>query len=137
MVHKLNNKKKKKRSFMSSFSICFLVVILAAILSWLIPAGNYDTLVYDEGSDEFIIYSADYDEEPKQIFLSSARTKTNWGWTHLKNCVEQHYKSHSSHYGFFLVDIFTSVLTGILTKKQYLLPKGDPYDNRFPLASSC
>ena len=63
MVHKLNNKKKKKRSFMSSFSICFLVVILAAILSWLIPAGNYDTLVYDEGSDEFIIYSADYDEE--------------------------------------------------------------------------
>ena len=38
----------------------------------------------------------DYNEETKQIFLSSARTKTNWGWTHLKNCVEQHYKSKSS-----------------------------------------
>lgn len=74
---------------------------------------------------------ADYDEEPKQIFLSSARTKTNWGWTHLKNCVEQHYKSHSSHYGFFLVDIFTSVLTGILTKKQYLQRKKNTDDMSF------
>jgi hypothetical protein len=74
---------------------------------------------------------ADYDEEPKQIFLSSARTKTNWGWTHLKNCVEQHYKSHSSNYGFFLVDIFTSVLTGILTKKQYLQRKKNTDDMSF------
>lgn len=74
---------------------------------------------------------ADYDEEPKQIFLSSARTKTNWGWTHLKNCVEQHYKSHSSNYGFFLVDIFTSVLTGILTKKQYIQRKKNTDDMSF------
>ena len=74
---------------------------------------------------------ADYNEEPKQIFLSSARTKTNWGWTHLKNCVEQHYKSHGSNYGFFLVDIFTSVLTGIITKKQYLQRKKNTDDMSF------
>ena len=63
MVNKLKKKEKKKRGFLSSFSICFLVVLLAAILSWIIPAGNYDTLVYDEGSNQFIVYSADYDEE--------------------------------------------------------------------------
>jgi hypothetical protein len=74
---------------------------------------------------------ADYDEEPKQIFLSSARTKTNWGWTHLRNCVEQHYKSKTSKYGFFLVDIFTSVLTGILTKKQYIQRKKNTDDMSF------
>lgn len=73
----------------------------------------------------------DYNEETKQIFLSSARTKTNWGWTHLKNCVEQHYKSKSSKYGFFLVDIFTSVLTGILTKKQYIQRKKNTDDMSF------
>ena len=56
-------KDKKKRGFLSSFSICFLVVLLAAILSWIIPAGSYDTLVYDEGADEFVVYSADYDED--------------------------------------------------------------------------
>ena len=42
MVNKLKKKEKKKRGFLSSFSICFLVVILAALLSWIIPAGNYD-----------------------------------------------------------------------------------------------
>ena len=59
----IKKKEKKKRGFLSSFSICFLVVLLAAILSWVIPAGNYDTLVYDEGSGQFVVYSADYDEE--------------------------------------------------------------------------
>jgi Predicted membrane protein len=63
MVNKLKKKEKKKRGFLSSFSVCFLVVILAALLSWIIPAGAYDTLVYDEGSDQFIVYSADYDED--------------------------------------------------------------------------
>ena len=48
-------KQKKQRSFLSSFSICFLVVILAAILTWIIPAGNYQTLEYDAGSDQFIV----------------------------------------------------------------------------------
>ena len=74
---------------------------------------------------------SDYPEETKQIFLSSAKTKTSWGWTHLKNCVEQHYKGKSSSYGFFLVDIFTSVLTGILTKKQYIQRKKNSDDMSF------
>ena len=63
MVNKLKKKEKKQRGFLSSFSICFLVVILAALLSWIIPAGSYDTLVYDEGSEQFVVYSADYDED--------------------------------------------------------------------------
>ena len=56
-------KKKKQRNFLSSFSICFIVVILAAALTWIIPAGNYQTLEYDAGSDQFIVSSADYDAE--------------------------------------------------------------------------
>ncbi len=63
MVNKLKKKEKKPRSFLSSFSICFIVVILAAVLTWIIPAGNYSTLEYDSGSDVFIISSADYDED--------------------------------------------------------------------------
>ena len=62
----IKKKEKKKRGFLSSFSICFLVVLLAAILSWVIPAGNYDTLVYDEGSGQFVVYSADYDNTAEE-----------------------------------------------------------------------
>ena len=73
----------------------------------------------------------DYPEETHQWFLSSAKNKQSWGWTHLKNCVEQHYKSRESKYGFFMVDIFTSVLTGILTKKQYYQRKKNSDDLSF------
>ena len=70
-------------------------------------------------------------DETHQWFLSSAKNKQSWGWTHLKNCVEQHYKSRESKYGFFMVDIFTSVLTGILTKKQYYQRKKNSDDLSF------
>lgn len=65
----------------------------------------------------------DYPEETKQIFLSSAKTKTNWGWKFLVNCVEKHYKSKRVKYGFYAGDIFTAVANGIQTKKQYLQRK--------------
>ena len=51
-------KQKKKRGFPSAFTICFIVVLLAAILSWIIPAGNYDTFAYDEESGQFVVTSA-------------------------------------------------------------------------------
>ena len=65
----------------------------------------------------------EYPEIARQIFLSSARARTSWGFTHLKNCIEQHYKNKHVNYGFFLGDIFTAVANGILTKKQYLQRK--------------
>lgn len=65
----------------------------------------------------------DYTEETKQVFLSSARNKTNWGWKHLVNTVNDHYKNKTTKSGFFCGDIFTAVANGIQTKKQYLQRK--------------
>lgn len=62
-------------------------------------------------------------EEPKQIFLSSTRSKTNWMFRHLKKTVEGHYKDKRIKYGFFSVDIFTAVASGIQTVNQYLSRK--------------
>lgn len=74
---------------------------------------------------------ANYPEEPKQIFLSSARNKTNWGWKHLVNAVNKHYKGGHTKYGFYAGDIFTAVANGIQTKKQYLQRKKDTDDMSF------
>ena len=57
--------------------------------------------------------------EPKQFFLSSAKTKDKWLWRHLVNCVNGHYKDKNIKYGFFSGDIFTAVANKIQTKKQF------------------
>lgn len=62
----------------------------------------------------------DYTEEPKKIFLSSAKQKTNWGWKLLKDCVDGHYKKGKIKYGFYAGDIFTAVASGIQSKNQFL-----------------
>lgn len=67
----------------------------------------------------------DYPEETKQICLSSAKNKTNWGWNLLKRAVEGHYKNTVTKYGFFINDIYTSVANGIQTKKQLIQKKAD------------
>ncbi|PNX46260.1 MAG: hypothetical protein BV457_08010 [Thermoplasmata archaeon M9B1D] len=56
--------------------------------------------------------------EPKQIFLSSARTKDSWLWRYLRDTVNGHYKDKDVKYGFFAGDIYTAVASGIQTKKQ-------------------
>ena len=61
--------------------------------------------------------------EPKQIFMTSAKTKDKWVWNHLKKCVNGHYKDRQIKYGFFAGDIFTAVANGIQTKKQYITRK--------------
>ncbi len=73
----------------------------------------------------------DYVEDTKEIFLSSAKSKINWGWKHLVNCVNQHYKNSRIKYGFFMGDIFTAIANGIKTKKQYLQKKRDVDDMSF------
>ena len=67
--------------------------------------------------------TADYDEEPKMIFLSSAKGKTSWYYKHLKNCVTEHYRNKRIKYNFYCGDIFTSVCSSIHTKNQYLQRK--------------
>lgn len=67
--------------------------------------------------------TAGYDEEPKMIFLSSAKGKTSWYYKHLKNCVTEHYRNKRIKYNFYCGDIFTSVCSSIHTKNQYLQRK--------------
>ena len=62
-------------------------------------------------------------DEPKQIFLTSARNKSNWMWKHLIQTVNDHYKDRRIKKSFFSGDIFTAVASGIQTKNQYLSRK--------------
>lgn len=48
-------KKKKKNGFPSAYSVLFIVMILAAILTYIIPAGQYSTLAYNADKDVFEI----------------------------------------------------------------------------------
>lgn len=72
-----------------------------------------------------------YPEETKQIFLSSAQRKTNWGWKLLKDCVIKHYTGKTIKYGFFCADIFTALGNGIQTYKQYLQRKNSTEELSF------
>ena len=38
--------KKKKRSFPTAFTVLFIILILAALLTYLVPAGSFDHLTY-------------------------------------------------------------------------------------------
>lgn len=48
---------KKSLAFPSPYTILIIVIILAAIATWLLPSGNYDTLSYDADTKEFVIES--------------------------------------------------------------------------------
>lgn len=45
----------KKRSFPSAQAILLIIAALVAFLTWVIPAGQYATLTYDESEDVFIV----------------------------------------------------------------------------------
>lgn len=44
----------KKRQFPTAQTILILIAVIVAILTWLVPAGKYDTLVYHAQSDTFL-----------------------------------------------------------------------------------
>ena len=45
-------KKKRKFSFPSAFTILFIVTIIAVICTWFVPAGQYSKLLYDADRDD-------------------------------------------------------------------------------------
>lgn len=54
--------KKKKISFPTAFTVLFIVLALACILTFLIPAGSYSKLQYDAGdtgANEFTLTKPD------------------------------------------------------------------------------
>ena len=52
-------KTKKKFSFPSAYTVLFIVMILAVILTYVIPAGEYSKLTYDGDADMFVITAPD------------------------------------------------------------------------------
>lgn len=58
--------KKKKLSFPTAFTVLFIVLILAAILTFIVPAGSYSKLAYNIGENVFTVTSpsGDLTKEP-------------------------------------------------------------------------
>lgn len=50
---------KKKRGFPTAFTVLFIVLILAAILTYVVPAGSYSKLKYDGGEKIFLVTKPD------------------------------------------------------------------------------
>ena len=83
--------------------------------SALVPKTIYDEVI--EPTLEPYFFKG-FEMLPKQIFLTSARTKDNWMWRHLKSTVTEHYKGNKRpddyKYGFFAGDAYTAVMNGIM-----------------------
>ncbi len=67
----------KKFSFPSPYTIVFLVIALAALGTWLMPAGNYDTLSYDVDRKLMVINSGDEQQPLPPIQESLDRLNVN------------------------------------------------------------
>ncbi len=59
---------KKKFSFPSAYVVLFIVMIIAVILTYAIPAGEYSKLTYDEDADVFVITSPDGEVEELEAY---------------------------------------------------------------------
>jgi uncharacterized ion transporter superfamily protein YfcC len=55
-------KKRRKLSFPSAWLIVFILLVIAAVLTYIIPAGAYSTLVYNEESQAFTITAPNGEE---------------------------------------------------------------------------
>ena len=53
------SKNKKKLEFPTAYTVLFIVLVLAAILTHVIPAGSYAKLLYDDSADVFTITMPD------------------------------------------------------------------------------
>lgn len=52
-------KQKKKLQFPTAYTVIIIVLIMVQILTFFIPAGNYATLAYESGKNEFVITNPD------------------------------------------------------------------------------
>jgi len=51
-----------KFKFPSPYTVLMVVIIVAALATWLLPAGNYSTLTYDTTSDNFTVHTVESSE---------------------------------------------------------------------------
>lgn len=48
---------KKAIKFPSPYTVLIIAIILSALFTWLLPAGKYNTLLYDKATNEFVVNS--------------------------------------------------------------------------------
>lgn len=60
----MNSKIKKKFSMPNTFTIIYILIVLVAILTWVLPAGQFDQ-IYDEANDRYISVAGTYHEVEK------------------------------------------------------------------------
>lgn len=58
-----NKKEKKKLQFPTAFTVLFIILILVAVLTFIVPAGLYAKLEYDSTEDLFIVRDPSGQEE--------------------------------------------------------------------------
>lgn len=61
-MSEVTKKEKKERKFPTAFTVLFIVLILAAVLTYVIPAGSYDRLQYDSENSQFVRIGSDGEE---------------------------------------------------------------------------
>ncbi|MFY0592257.1 YfcC family protein [Roseivirga sp.] len=54
----------KKFKFPSPFTVLYIIIIISAIATWLLPAGSYDTLTYDSDKKIFLVSGENSSELP-------------------------------------------------------------------------
>ena len=52
---KMSEKQKKKRSFPTAFTVLAIILVLAAVLTYIVPSGQFSRLTYDDSTNEFVI----------------------------------------------------------------------------------
>lgn len=60
----MNSKIKRKFSMPNTFTIIYILIVLVAILTWVLPAGQFDQ-IYDEANDRYISVAGTYHEVEK------------------------------------------------------------------------
>jgi uncharacterized ion transporter superfamily protein YfcC len=51
-----------KISFPSAYTVLMLVIVLGAAMTWMLPAGHYDLLRYDQANRTFVVQRATGEE---------------------------------------------------------------------------
>lgn len=57
--------KKKKREFPTAFTVLFIILIFAAVLTYIVPSGQFSRLTYDGATNEFVI--TDHNDETTAV----------------------------------------------------------------------
>ena len=61
---------KKKREFPTAFTVLFIILIFAAVLTYIVPSGKFSRLTYDAANNEFVV--TDQNDHTKMIPATQA-----------------------------------------------------------------